>query len=200
MEQEANRACRPPRLGFPRLTERFLLSQVEGKTHRDEGEHERRRREQGSWPSAVVQRIAARTSGILGERVWSASMNGIGVMSNRAAPELSVTVVGVDKPSTSGRATPASTGVTKPIQSDDSQGVRSGTGTRDGAARRGRPPSDRASRRRRARRVPRSAPRDPPKPHVRRRHKVGDHVVDPDRLRGRLEPRRTDHRGQPLHG
>ena len=40
-----------------------------------------------------------------------------------------MTVVGVDRPSTKGRATPASTGVTRPIQSEESQGVSSGTGT-----------------------------------------------------------------------
>jgi hypothetical protein len=44
-------------------------------------------------------------------------------MSNSAAPDRSVTTVSVERPSTSGRATPASTGVTSPIHSDDSQGV-----------------------------------------------------------------------------
>jgi len=57
-------------------------------------------------------------------------MKGIGCTSKSSAPELSVTVVGVERPSTSGRATPASTGVTRPIQCEDSHGVMSGTGTR----------------------------------------------------------------------
>ena len=57
-------------------------------------------------------------------------MKGIGSTSKSSAPELSVTVVGVESPSTSGRATPASTGVTSPIHSEDSHGVMSGTGTR----------------------------------------------------------------------
>ena len=54
----------------------------------------------------------------------------IGSMPNNAIPVGSVTTVGSDSPSIRGLATPASTGVTSPIQSDDSHGVISGTGTR----------------------------------------------------------------------
>src|SRR2546421_5141587 len=51
-------------------------------------------------------------------------------MSNSAIPERSVTIVGTASPSINGRATPASTGVTSPIQSEESHGVISGTGIR----------------------------------------------------------------------
>lgn len=53
-------------------------------------------------------------------------------MPNGSAPEGSATTVGVVSPSTSGRATFVSTGVTSPSHSDESQGVRSGTRSRVG--------------------------------------------------------------------
>ncbi len=59
----------------------------------------------------------------------SASRKGIGSTSKSAAPEGSVTVVGVESPSISGRAIAASTGVTRPIHREDSHGVSSGTGS-----------------------------------------------------------------------
>ena len=52
----------------------------------------------------------------------------IGSMSNRVSPEGSVTTVGTASPSINGLATPASTGVTNPIQNEESHGVISGTG------------------------------------------------------------------------
>ena len=52
-------------------------------------------------------------------------------MSNSASPERSVTTVGTASPSINGLATPASTGVTSPIHSDESHGVINGTGIWD---------------------------------------------------------------------
>ena len=52
--------------------------------------------------------------------------------SNSSIPEGSLTVVSVASPSIKGRATPASTGVTSPIQSEESHGVSSGTVIRRG--------------------------------------------------------------------
>ena len=46
-----------------------------------------------------------------------------------------MTIVSVARPSISGFATPASTGVTSPIHSEDSLGVSSGTGIRSGGRR-----------------------------------------------------------------
>ena len=63
-------------------------------------------------------------------------------------PERSVTTVGAASPSISGRATPASTGVTSPIHNEESHGVISGTGIRGRRGNRAPPPCGRASRRR----------------------------------------------------
>ena len=60
----------------------------------------------------------------------SASANGVGLTSNSSVPDESVTTVGERRLSISGRAIPASTGVTSPIHSEDSHGVSSGTDTR----------------------------------------------------------------------
>ena len=54
---------------------------------------------------------------------------GIGCTSKSLAGPGSVTTVSLARLSISGRATPASTGVTRPIQSEERRGVSSGTGT-----------------------------------------------------------------------
>ena len=59
----------------------------------------------------------------------SASSVGIGSTSNSFAGSESVTTVSLARLSISGRATPASTGVIRPIQSDERRGVSSGTGS-----------------------------------------------------------------------
>jgi hypothetical protein len=55
-----------------------------------------------------------------------ASVIGVGEMSNSAIPEGSSTTVSTVRPSIKGFATPASTGVTKPIQCEESFGVSNG--------------------------------------------------------------------------
>ena len=111
-----------------------------------------------------------------------------------------MTTVGTASPSINGLATPASTGVTSPIQSEESHGVISGTGIRGrrrmsedfghpvehlavgehvGAADLNLPPRRRFDRQ--------------------RLDQVAQGVVDRDRLGRVLQPRRCDHRRQPLH-
>src|SRR5262249_57090083 len=69
------------------------------------------------------------SSGSCSRASCRASGKGVGSTSNSLAAEPSVTVVCVDRPSIRGLATPASTGVTSPIQREESRGVRNGTGT-----------------------------------------------------------------------
>ena len=128
----------------------------------------------------------------------SVSMNGAGSIPNGAAADGSVTVVGVDRPSIRGRAIAASTGVTSPIHSDESHGVSSGTGSFG----RRRAPSASAIR---SSISPYESTSGPPiwtsRPSdaaTSGARQVGGHVVDPDRLRRGREPRRRDHRRQPL--
>jgi hypothetical protein len=99
-----------------------------------------------------------------------------------------------------GRATPASTGVTRPIHSDDSRGVRRGTGSC------GQAPLAQDFRHEReqigVREHIRAADLDLESGGVRSLgglSEVLEHVVDSDRLGAISEPGGRDHRGQPLH-
>ena len=109
------------------------------------------------------------------------------------------TTVSVDSPSISGRATPASTGVTSPIHSDESAGESSGTGSIAGS----RLPSARATTREHVAvgQHVRAADLDlaaGARGHPRRGAQVGDHVVGADRLRARPQPCGRDHHRQPV--
>ena len=96
----------------------------------------------------AMQRTAVNNQVWLIKALRSASAAGVGSTSNSSCPDGSVTTVSTARLSISGRATPASTGVTRPIQSEDSRGVSSGTGSCGRRRRRARRPSGRASPRR----------------------------------------------------
>ena len=161
--------------------------------HRDACEEERaravRRSSSGTRSRSDRSSSAARI----------ASSIGVGSTSNRAIPDGSVTIVSVDRPSTSGRATPTSTGVTSPIQSDDRYGVSSGTRSAAAAGGRALAPSRRSSRRRWSPRARRSRSRGRRTPATSgAAAQVGDHVGDRDRLRAGRDPARGDHHRQAL--
>ena len=130
----------------------------------------------------------------------SASSKGVGSTSKSAIPDGSVTTVSVESPSISGRATPASTGVTRPIQSDESQGVRKRDRQLGAAIRpeRGRHAVEHVA----VGEDVRAADLDLASGGLRNARcggEVVEHVVDRDRLGLRLQPARRDHRGEPLH-
>ena len=127
----------------------------------------------------------------------SASSNDSGAMPNGSAPEESVTTVAVVRPSTSGRATFTSTGVTKPSQSADSHGVMKGTGSFRRGLFPSPTPSDPASPSKRGHRGRRSAPPGPGLGNLGGAEQILDRRIDADRLRVYAQPAGTDHHRQP---